>query len=122
MKQAEDQPRTVVFILLCCGTLSDDQLDAVGPRDVGDAAVVGAVPQPHVGDEQLAGGHRDNLRRGHGVIIIIIVIIISIIIITFSDSSEMPGLSLAVNTRPSRVQYRDTGGWDTCGMLAVVRW
>ena len=117
MKQAKDQPRTVVFILLCCGTLSDDQLDAVGPRDVGDAAVVGAVPQPHVGDEQLAGGHRDNLRRGHGVIIIII-----IIIITFSDSSEMPGLSLAVNTRPSRVQYRDTGGWDTCGMLAVVRW
>ena len=119
MKQAKDQPRTVVFILLCCGTLSDDQLDAVGPRDVGDAAVVGAVPQPHVGDEQLAGGHRDNLRRGDGVIIIIIV---SIIIITFSDSSEMPGLSLAVNTRPSRVQYRDTGGWDTCGMLAVVRW
>ena len=75
MKQAKDQPRTVVFILLCCGTLSDDQLDAVGPRDVGDAAVVGAVPQPHVGDEQLAGGHRDNLRRGHGVIIIIVIII-----------------------------------------------
>ena len=54
--------------------------------------------------------------------IITIIIIIIIIIITFSDSSEMPGLSLAVNTRPSRVQYRDTGGWDTCGMLAVVRW
>ena len=47
--------------------------------------------------------------------------IIIIIIITFSDSSEMPGLSLAVNTWPSRVQYRATGGWDTCGMLAVVR-
>ena len=52
------------MFILCCATLSDDQLDAVWPRDVGDAAVVSAVPQPHVGDEQLAGGHRDNLRRG----------------------------------------------------------
>ena len=70
------------MFILCCATLSDDQLDAVWPRDVGDAAVVGAVPQPHVGDEQLAGGHRDNLRRGdhhhhhhhnHHIIIIIII-------------------------------------------------
>ena len=66
------------MFILCCGTLSDDQLDAVGPRDVGDAAVVGAVPQPHVRDEQLAGGHRDNLRRGDGVIIIITITIIII--------------------------------------------
>ena len=34
---------------------------------------------------------------------------------TFSDSKEMPGLSLAVNTLPSFFQYSDVGGverWD----------
>lgn len=47
-------------------TLSDDQLDAVGLGDVGDAGVVGRVRHLDVRDEELAGGHGDNLLRLEG--------------------------------------------------------